>query len=261
MENSEVKTINRLVEILDHIALENGSLSLADLSTQLKMPKSTLHRFLTGLESHGILRRDEDDKKWRLGYHLIVWGSAAEENSALREIARPVMGELVVSTGETAILTVYQNHEVTCIDMCETNHPVRLKMEVGTNRPAHAGASSKVLLAHLREQEVMEIVKEKGLPKLYINTITDASELLAELARIRERGYADSLEETDPGAWGVATPIWDLRGKLVGAVGVAGPTMRYSKDKVVDYAALCRDASNKITARFSAGILPAPRQG
>ncbi len=93
-------------------------------------------------------------------------------------------------------------------------------MEIGTQRAAHAGAAAKVLLAYLPEAEVMEIVREKGLPRLCTNTITDVDELMKELARIRERGYADSLEETDPGAWGVSTPIRDWRGKVIAAIGL-----------------------------------------
>lgn len=255
-EKSAVKTIDRLVEILDYFTLEQRSLSLAELSSHLNLPKSTLHRFLMGLESHGVLRREENDKKWRLGYHLIVWGSRATESTTLREIARPFMCDLVAVTGETAILTVYHDHMVVIIDMCETAHSVRLKTEIGTQRAPHAGASSKVLLAYLPEEEVMAIIKEKGLPKLCTNTITDLHTLKEELERIRLRGYADSLEETDPGAWGVATPIFDWRGHVVGAVGLAGPTQRYSKDKLDQFVELCRKQANGISELLSVGIHP-----
>jgi IclR family KDG regulon transcriptional repressor len=256
MDTSAVKTIDRFVEILDYFAQGHEVVSLTELSEYLNLPKSTLHRFLIGLESHGIVRRDANDKKWRLGYHLIVWGLAAAESTTLREIAKPFMTELVAASGETAILTVYHDHEVLCIDMNETSHTLRLKMEIGAQRAAHAGASSKVLIAYLPEDEVMAIVKEKGLPKLCTNTITNVDELKAELARIRARGYADSLEETDPGAWGTATPIRDWKGQVVGAIGVAGPTMRYSSEKVKQYATMCGEYAEKISAALSVSIRP-----
>jgi len=256
MDTPAVKTIDRFVQILDYFAQGHATVSLTELSDYLNLPKSTLHRFLTGLESNGILRRDTNDKKWRLGYHLIVWGAAAAESTTLREIAKPFMNELVADSGETAILTVYHDYEVFCIDMNETSHTLRLKMEVGVQRAAHAGASSKVLIAYLPEDEVMAIVKEKGLPKLCTNTITDVDELKVELARIRTRGYADSLEETDPGAWGVATPIRDWKGQVLGAIGLAGPTMRYSSEKVKQYADLCGKYAEKISAALSVSIRP-----
>jgi DNA-binding IclR family transcriptional regulator len=256
MENTAVKTIDRLVEILDYFTREQRALSLAELTTYLNLPKSTLHRFLISLESHGVLRREKNDKKWRLGYHLIVWGSVTEESTTLRDIAKPIIRDLVAASGETAILSIYHNHEITIIDMYETGHSVRLKVEIGMRRAPHAGASSKVLLAYLPEEEVMAIVKEKGLPKLCTNTITDIYKLKDELKRIRLRGYADSLEETDPGAWGVAVPIYDWRGQVVGAIGLAGPTLRYSKDKLDQFVGLCREYADRISELIRVGIHP-----
>jgi DNA-binding IclR family transcriptional regulator len=218
------------------------------LSIALKAPKSTLHRFLVSMEAHNILRRDEKDKKWRLGYHLFIWGSHASESDNLREIARPIMCDLVSLVGETAILTIYQDHEIVCIEMCETSQPVRLKMAVGERRFAHAGASSKALIAYLPEEEIAAIIQDKGLPRLCANTITSERGLQAEIEHIRKNGYAESLEETDPGAWGVATPIHNWKGQVVGAIGLAGPTQRYHPDKVRQYAAYCRDAAAKISA-------------
>ncbi len=254
MESSSVKTIDRLVQVLDYFARGNETATLAELSAYLHLPKSTLHRFLVGLENHGILRRDDGDKKWRLGYHLLAWGSAAGASTSLREVARPYLPELVAQCGETALLTIYQNHEVVCIDMYETSHPIRMMTRIGTQRAAHAGASSKVLVAFLPEEEVQAIVADKGLPRLCKNTITDYETLKVELARIRERGYADSLEETDPGAWGVATPIRDWRGQVVGGIGIAGPTTRYKSEKVEEFAAYCTAAAAKISTALNRSI-------
>src|SRR5512141_1555964 len=112
MENSAVKTIDRLVDILDYFAQGYTAVSLAELSEYLNLPKSTLHRFLVSLECHGILRREANDKKWRPGYHLIVWGSVAAENTTIREIAKPFMADLASASGEMAILTIYHAHEI-----------------------------------------------------------------------------------------------------------------------------------------------------
>jgi IclR family KDG regulon transcriptional repressor len=214
---SSVKTIDRLVRILGCFTPEQRTWSLADLSAHLGQPKPTLHRFLVSMESYGILRRDPDDMRWRLGYRLVVWGSLAED---LRHVARPMVRELADATKETAILTVYHNQNVICIDKVETSHPVRLTLEVGTHRAPHAGASSKVLMAHLPDEEIQAIICDKGLPKLCINTITDREALYVELSRIREQGYAESHEETDLGAWGVATPIRDTNGDVIAAIGI-----------------------------------------
>ncbi len=247
-----VKTIDRLVGVLDCFTRERPAWSLSELSKELGIPKSTLHRFLAALESHGILRNDPRDRRWRLGYHLLIWGSLAKDSLDLRQIARPVMDELVAATGETVILTAYQGLEVVCIERVETDHPVRMTLDVGMRRPPHAGASSKVLMAYLPEEEIQAIIREKGLPRLCVNTITDPEALYAELARIREHGYAESHEETDLGAWGVATPIFDRDGQVVAAIGVAGPRSRYTPERAQEFVRLCWETASRISMLLGA---------
>ncbi len=253
-EPSPVKTINRLVRVLDCFTPELPTWSLAELSSHLQLPKSTLHRFLLGLETHGILRRDVDDKRWRLGYRLFVWGNLAAESTDLRDIAHPVLRELVATTGESAILSVYQDGEILCVDKVETTQPVRMTMTIGARRPAHAGSSSKVLMAYLPEDEIKSIIHEKGLPKLCANTITSRQALMIELARIREQGYAQSREETDLSAWGVAVPIFGWKaGRVAAAIGIAGPTTRYDEKRMKDYIAMCRRAADQISQQLRSG--------
>jgi len=249
--STSIKTIDRLVRILNCFSPEQPAWTLTKLSTHLDLPKGTLHRFLASMESHGILRRDDGDKQWRLGYRLFIWGDLAEESTALRRVAHPILRDLVAATGEMALLTVYQDQEIVCIGKVDTNHAIRLTLDVGTRRPPHAGASSKVLMAYLSEEETRAIIRERGLPKLCVNTITDPAELLAALDEIRERGYAVSHEETDPGAWGVATPVSDWRGSVIAAVGVAGPSLRFSEELVQKYVVLCQQAARRISSSLS----------
>ena len=244
---SSVTTVNRLVRVLDSFSAEHPAFTLSELAASLELPKSTLHRFLVSLESHGILRRNPDDKLWRLGYRLFVWGWLAEEATGLSHIAHPLMQEIADSTGETVTLTVYTDHEVLCVDKIDTHHSVRLALEVGSRRPAHAGASSKVLLAYQTESEVEAVIRERGLTRLCTNTITDPAELAKELAEIRLQGYALSIEETDAGAWGVATPVWERGGRVVAAIGIAGPSMRFSEGLIERYVTACRRASRTMT--------------
>ncbi|MEA3376502.1 MAG: IclR family transcriptional regulator [Chloroflexota bacterium] len=253
--STSVKTVDRLVEIIDSFSSSEPAWTLTDLSRRLDVPKSTLHRFLVSLEAHGILRQDEESKRWCLGCRLLVWGKLAEKSTPLHHIARPVMEDLVSDTGETALLTVYASREVICVEKAETSHPVRLALDAGSRRPPHAGASSKILMAHLPEGEVEAIIREQGLPRLCVNTITDAEELRKELARIREQGYARSYQETDQGAWGIATPIRDWQGEVVAAIGIAGPTSRFGEEVAEGYVDRCRQAADRISSSLLAGAL------
>lgn len=254
--NTSVKTIDRLVEILDCFTGDKASWSLSELSLRLKLPKSTLHRFLISLEHHGIMRRT-DNGKWLLGHQLFIWGSLAVESTGLLQVAAPIMRELADRTGETVLLTEYRNGRVLCTEKIETTHSVRLAMNIGAHRAPHAGASSKILMAYLPPNEVAQIIHQHGLPKLYERTITDPADLAAELQKIRQRGYAESYEETDRGAWGIATPVYDWRGRVIAGLGIAGPTVRFSERQMQTYVQLCRDASDRISQRMGHNLPPA----
>jgi DNA-binding IclR family transcriptional regulator len=247
-----VAAVDRLVRILDSFSTEQPAWSLAALSAHLGLPKSTLHRFLVSLEVHDLLRRNPDDKLWRLGYRLMGWGDLAGRTNSLHHLARPLMAEIAEATGEMVVLTVYSEQEAVCAEVIDARHSVRLALEVGTRRPLHAGASSKILAAYLPEVEVQAAIRERGLPRLCTNTITEPEQLLAELARIREQGYAQSIEETDPGAWGIATAAFDREGSMIGAIGIAGPIQRFSEGLAQHYAALCREACQVLSESMGA---------
>lgn len=237
-----------MVDVLDCFSKDRPAWSLSELSAQLDLPKSTLHRFLVGLEHHGLLRRGHDDGRWRLGHRLFIWGSLAAESTGIRHVAQPVLRDLAETTGETVLLTEYHDGEVICIDKIETNHSVRIALEVGQRRTPHAGASSKVLMAYLPQAEINVIITEQGLPRYCERTITDPAALQVELAHIRECGYALSYEETDRGAWGIATPIRNWEGAVVAALGVVGPTVRFSQAQAERYVDLCCAAAARVSS-------------
>jgi DNA-binding IclR family transcriptional regulator len=156
----------------------------------------------------------------------------------------------VDATGETAIVTIYDNQQIVCIEKLETSQPVRMTLQVGSHRAPHAGASSKILMAYLPDSEIQAIIRDKGLPRLCANTITNPDEMMAELAAIRACGYARSLEETDRGAWGVATPVFDHNGRVAAAIGIAGPSSRCTDELAEHYTNLCRRAARRISSQL-----------
>jgi len=254
-EASGIKTLDRVVEIVNSFTLEAPSWTLAELSGYLGIPKPSLHRLLVALERCGIVIHGTEDGLWRLGYRLFVWGNLVPRITGLQHIARPIVRWLSEATEETAILTVYDRKAVVCIDKVESSHAVRLTLDIGSRRPAHAGASSKILAAFLPQAELGVILREEGLPRLNINTITDPTRLAQELETIRTNGFALSYEETDAGAWGVAVPIMDGHAQVVAAIGVAGPIMRHSNDIAMRYVDLCRRAATDIAQILSGRTL------
>jgi DNA-binding IclR family transcriptional regulator len=111
----------------------------------------------------------------------------------------------------------------------------------------HAGASAKVLWAFLPEPEIKRILDEIDLVPLRPNTITSRVGMCAELAAIRQRGYATSFEETDLGAMGVAAPVCDHTGQVIAGIGIAAPLSRISPEKVQEIAPVVLEAGRELS--------------
>jgi IclR family transcriptional regulator, KDG regulon repressor len=247
---SAVRTVNRISDILNCFTREQPALSLTTISNRLELPKSTVHRLLTALESQGFLMREANGRDFQLGYQLLHWGMVAQCALDLRNEALPFLRKLSASTGETAILSVRDGLQGVCLEMVASSQPVRLTMQAGQRLMLHAGASAKVLWAFLPDAEIQRILNAIELPALQPGAITDRNRLCDELVAIRQRGYAVSFEETDPGAMGIAAPVYDQTGRPVAGIGVAAPLARIPAERVPAVAPLVVEAARQLSARL-----------
>jgi DNA-binding IclR family transcriptional regulator len=258
--DSAGRSIIRIADILNCFSVEEPVHNLTAISKRLELPKSTTHRLLTTLVSQGFLMRDVHGRGYQLGYQLLHWGMVAQAALDLRNEALPILRALSKSVDETAILTVRDGPRGLYLEIVESSQPVRLTMQVGQRLRLHAGASSKVLLAFLSEAEIEQILSTIELLPFTPHTITDQALLRAELAAIRQRGYATSLEETDQGAMGIAAPVYDRTGQPVAGIGIAAPLTRIPQTRVPEVAPLVIDASRQLSARLGAPILDSKRR-
>jgi DNA-binding IclR family transcriptional regulator len=150
----------------------------------------------------------------------------------LRRQALPYLVELAEETGETAFLMIRDHNEALCIERVEGTYPVRvLAMNVGGRLPLHLGGGQRALMAELPDEEVLRIIREKGMPKFTELSVTDPQELLAELEGTRQRGYGRSWEDITPGVAAVGVLIRDYMGKGIAAVSIAGIVQRFNKER------------------------------
>ena len=247
-EGRLLKALEKTLRVLDLFTLDRPEWGLLELSEVSGLPVSTLHRIITVLKRHGLVAQDPQSKKYRLGYGSIDLGRRAASGQPIRQIATPIMRRLSEQTGETIVLTVLNDarDRAVCIERIESRHDLRLHLEVGEQSYLHAGASSKVLLAYLPEEHVAELARRIGFPLLAHNTIRDLGALVEELAKIRDKGYAFSREETNPGAWGIAVAILDNE-RAIAAVGIASPTSRHTEDVERRFISLTLEAGREVS--------------
>jgi IclR family KDG regulon transcriptional repressor len=229
--------LDRAVAILDALAVGRRDASLGELAEAVKLHKSTVHRLANILEGYRLVQRDPRTGRYQLGLRLFELGSLAVGNFNVRERARPHMERLVYEVDETVHLCVLDAGEVLYIDKIEPSRSVRMASRVGRRNLAHCSSVGKAMLAWLPENEVDDILRRHGLPRMTPHTIVTPAELKSELARVRKRGYAIDNEEAEEGLRCVGAAVLDHTGRAVAALSISAPAFRLPMDKLAHVAA------------------------
>lgn len=244
-----IQSVQRAVSLLKAFDTQAAELGVTELSRRVKLHKSTVSRLLATLEHEGLLERVPGTEKYRLGFEFVRMAGQVAHFGDVRKAARPVLVRLAESTRETINLAVADGDGVINVDQVSGPHLVRDTNWVGRRTPFNCVANGKALLA-LQPPAEIERILAGPLPRFTERTITDPPALLAELARVREQGYALALGEIEEGLNAVAAPIRDGAGAVVAAVSVSGPAYRVTADRLADLGALTVKAAAEIAARL-----------
>lgn len=241
--------MERALQVLlsfDEKHLETG---ISEISRRLGMPKSMVFRIVQTLEKMRFLERSRDPRKLQLGPVLFRLGFLVRQQFELRRIALPVIQRLARETDETVHLSVpdLEALRAVTIETVESSQPIRSTTRVGYVGYLHAGATRKCILAFLSEDVWEDVIHKVGLPKITDKTITDPEALRKDLRTIREQGYSFTAEEMDYGSAGVAAPIFDYTGALVGSITVSGPSYRFVEGRTEQIIALAKAAAAEIS--------------
>lgn len=259
----QVQVLDRALAILEILSVGGPDLSLGEISDKLKLHKSTAHRLIMVLERHKLIERNSISGRYRLGLKLFELGTRAVSRLDLRERARPILERLVLETSETVHLCILDDTEVVYLDKVEPERSVRMSSSVGRRNPAYCTAVGKAILAYLPEAQVEGIVRKHGLKAMTANTITSFLELKAELASIRDQGYAIDNEEIEEGVRCVGCVVRDFSGGPVAAISVSAPAFRLTRQKVRIVSRPVIAAANALSAElgFKEGLLAFPANG
>ncbi|GAA2788150.1 IclR family transcriptional regulator [Saccharopolyspora taberi] len=235
--------LSKIAEILNAFTLARPSMTLREIQQRTGLPTSTVQRLVTNMVAHGFLDRAED--KIRIGARMAYWAGAAAKDIDVLEVVNPALKNLRDATGETACLFRVEGTQRVCIAVAETHHALRRAMSVGKIAPLTVGSAGRVLLAW--NPDLAKRVLEAELPQLTDSTVTDPDELRRLIKDTRSEGYAITVGERIDGASGLAAPVFDSAGDLIGALMIHGPTLRMPYEKCVEWVDLLVEHAEEIT--------------
>ncbi|HXA79576.1 MAG TPA: IclR family transcriptional regulator [Candidatus Acidoferrales bacterium] len=248
-ETGSSKSLQKALRILIHMGDHGPALGVTQLASGLNLNKTTVHRLLHAMEKFDLIERNPESDRYRLGLKLHELGTRAVESRTLRTEAHRFLLELSRASRESVSLAVPGPGGVICLDRVDSRDSIiTVSTPVGARFPAHCTAAAKATLAFLPEDEVDHILAIMGLTSYTPNTMTTESEVKKNLREVAERGYALDSQETERGLSGVAAPVWSRDGRVIAAVGMAGPTPRFRGKELARKIALTKETTAKISA-------------
>jgi len=237
----------RAIRLLKMFTSERPELQLAEVSGLAELNKTTTHRLLQALQSESLLDRNPANGAYRLGPALMALGVQALSSNDLRRRARPLLKRLAEESGETATLEVPIDDSMLILDEVSGSHFVGAAANVGTRWPIHATSTGKAIIA-FDEQGMQRLGKR--LAALTSRTITARDQLEEHLTEVRQRGFAETVDELEDGFSGVAAVIRGAMGQVLGALSICGPTQRLSKARRTSLGATLCTAAESLRSDF-----------
>jgi len=246
---SGVQSVERAFAVLRALAV--GSIGVTELADKVDLPKSTVARLLSALESEGAVEQTEAGGDYRLGSGLAELAGATAPGRNLVAAARPFLTELTELTGETSGVSIIDEDRVFYLEHVDGDSDVQIRDWTGESAPLHAVPAGLVLLAHASTGFVDSYMKQ-DLEKTTDKSMVDPKEIRGRLADIRERGYSWVFEEFYPGINSVAAAVLDESGQAIAALHVHGPSFRFPDEEDPDrFGRLVADAASKLAAQLA----------
>lgn len=232
-QEGPVQSIDRVFTLIELLAQEPNGMSLKDLASLAGLHVSTTHRLLAALGAREYVYKDLDTGKYRLTLKLFEVAGQSLGGMNVVSVARPHLEFLAAHSGESIHLVTRHLNEI--VYLYKIDNGVSLSSMgsfVGRRNPMYCTGLGKSILAELSDAEISEIWSSSTIQKRTDHTLTTLPELMEELQRTRNRGYAIDNEENEPGVFCIAKALKDFTQSPFGAISISMPKIRVTEEAV-----------------------------
>ncbi len=246
-----VPAVTRAFDILELFLQGDGTLSAPEITRRLQLPRTTTHELVSTLVARNYLVPvPEQPGRYRLGVRTYQLGSRYAEQLDLAAEGRQVAHEIAETCGETVHVALLEDADVIYVAKVDSTHAVRMVSAAGRRLPAHCTAVGKMLLAMLPAEELDALLDGRELARMTPNSITDPDALRAALAEIAVLGVAVEQRESNPDVSCVAAPVRDRTGRVVAALSISVPVIRWDEARENELTTLAVHGATALSTRL-----------
>jgi IclR family KDG regulon transcriptional repressor len=244
-----VQPVTKALEVLDYVVRQGRDVTLTETVKELKLPKTTVFRYLQTLSATSFLEYDLRRDRYRAGPRFRRLAEIDRSLQHLRDAVQPEMHDLSERFGETVNLAILAQKAIVYIDIVDQGRAPRTEARVGQRHPVHSTSLGKAIAAHLPDDE-LEALCMPLLPARTIHTLTDGRFLRRQVGDIRQRGYALDMGENEDGHVCIGVPILDDRGRPVAAISLSAPDSRLAPARRLEAAAALRESVGRVVEKI-----------
>ena len=248
--NYVVAPILKAMKVLEFVAESGRAVTLTEVARAVGIPKTTVFRYLQTLSTATFLQHNIAEDRYELGGRFRALARADSSLHRLREVAVPVMRELIREFNETINLAIETSGEMVYIEVIESTRALRIGARIGSREPLHTTALGKAILAYMGEEEREAILRGSLFKKKTYRTIQDPKVIRRQLSEVRKTGYAIDAGENEDGAICIGVPILDDLLRPVAALSLSAPERRKTDSFIPTAAEALRVAGKTIAERI-----------
>lgn len=246
--------LERSLAILEILADQPQGMSISGLAQRLDQPASGIHRTLNEFLRLGYVRQLQSQGDYALTLKLPALGLGFLGRAGVADVAQPVLDHLAADTRELVRLSVIDRDRLIWVGVAQgatgglRYDPAR---EQGGVVPLASSAGGLAWLSSMADDEALGRVSAQGLPLAEAGPKAprSLSEVLAQIAATRARGYAMAVDSFMIGMAAIAVPVcYRGDGPVIGCLSVAGPTVRMTQDEMTAVAPRLLAAAAQIGA-------------
>jgi DNA-binding IclR family transcriptional regulator len=242
--------IKKAVEILRLLIKEYQPLGVTEIAKNLSISKSTAYGILQSFQEEGLVSKDTATKKYTIGKEMMRLSKMVFKGQDFVSIARPFLEHLAELIDETIFLGVREYDSVKILEVIEVKKDFKISSPIGTKLPINAGATGKIFLSIMSNEDIIALLNEKGLPEYTENSITDINRYIEEIEKTRRLGYSLDLGEYLKGVCSAGTLIYQGR-KPVGAIWFVGFFNSMMDERLNNIIRNLKQTAEQISTRLS----------
>lgn len=217
-----MQIIDRLLELLNLLSKRKEGYMISEISENLYIPISSIHRMLACLKKHDYVVQDPETKKYKLSWKVLHLAVNLLNNHDIRLVARPYLERLSLEHEEVVFLTIMENNRAICIDTVMCSDRAKFYVKIGSEMPMNAAVAAQVILAYMDEKMIDKILSEQKGRRFTSHTLTNTEDIKKKLKVIQKMGYGLCDEELETGVTAIAVPIRDYSKNVVASITMVG---------------------------------------